>query len=285
MAISEALQVAIERVVAGALAEDRAAEDVTTLATIDADLTGTASFNAREQGVMAGGPVVAAVYRSLDRRVQLEQPLAEGGPFSPGARLLVARGPAQALLQGERVALNLLQRLCATATMTRRFVDLASPHNVAILDTRKTTPGLRALEKYAVTCGGGVNHRPDLASMAMIKDNHREALAREGLTLAEGIARIRGRSPGVPVEVEVDSLDELEEALSGEPEWVLLDNMTPADVARAVAITDGRAKLEVSGGVDLETVAGLAAAGPDAISVGALTHSAGSLDIGVELDF
>jgi nicotinate-nucleotide pyrophosphorylase (carboxylating) len=164
-------------------------------------------------------------------------------------------------------------------------VALAKPHGVAILDTRKTTPGLRALEKYAVRCGGGVNHRLDLASMAMIKDNHREALTRADLRLAEGAARIRALKSGIPVEIEIDSLDELDAALEAKPEWILLDNMNPDLVRLAVERTAGRAKLEVSGGVTLGTVEALAAAKPDAISVGALTHSAGSLDIGVELVF
>ena len=279
------LQDEIERVVALALHEDRAREDVTSLATMDENLSGVAMFDAREPGIMAGGIIVAAVYAALDPLISVESRVAEGGSFGAGDALLAARGPARALLQGERVALNLLQRLCATASATARYVALAKPFGVDILDTRKTTPGLRALEKYAVRCGGGVNHRLDLASMAMIKDNHREALGRAGLTLADGVARIRALSPGVPVEVEIDSLDELEAALEAKPEWILLDNMSPEIVRLAVERTGGRAKLEVSGGVTLETVEALAEAKPDAISVGALTHSSGSLDIGVELVF
>lgn len=275
----------IERVVELALAEDRAREDVTTLAAVDPGLAGEARFHAREAGVLAGALVVVAIYRALDLDVQVECTTADGDAFAAGDLLLVARGPVRALLQGERVALNLLQRLSATATLTRRFVDAVAGTRVAILDTRKTTPGLRALEKYAVRCGGGTNHRRDLAAMAMIKDNHREALAREGLSLAEGIDRIRQRSPGIEVEVEVDSLVEVESALVGRPEWLLLDNMSPEQVREAVRLVAGRSKVEVSGGVTLESVRSFAEARPDAISVGALTHSAGSLDIGVELEF
>lgn len=285
MPIDPALDAEIARVVELALTEDRARDDVTSLATVPADLAGEALFDAREPGVMAGGNVVAAVYAALDANIVVEAKVAEGAAFATGEALLVARGPARALLQGERVALNLLQRLCATATETSKYVALAKPHGVAILDTRKTTPGLRALEKYAVRCGGGVNHRLDLASMAMIKDNHREALTRADLSLAEGAARIRALKPGIPVEIEIDSLDELHAALEAKPEWILLDNMNPDLVRLAVERTAGRAKLEVSGGVTLGTVEALAAAKPDAISVGALTHSAGSLDIGVELVF
>ena len=184
-----------------------------------------------------------------------------------------------------RVALNFLQRLSGTATLTRRFVDAVAGTKAVILDTRKTTPGLRDLEKYAVRCGGGTNHRRDLAVMAMIKDNHREALAREGLSLAQGVAAIRRRTPGIPVEVEVDGLEQLEAALEGKPEWVLLDNMSVPQMAEAVRITAGRARLEASGGVNLETVRAIAETGVDAISVGALTHSARALDISLDLSF
>jgi nicotinate-nucleotide pyrophosphorylase (carboxylating) len=189
------------------------------------------------------------------------------------------------MLQAERVALNYLQRLCATATLTRRFVDAVAGTGAVILDTRKTTPGMRDLEKYAVRCGGGTNHRRDLAVMAMIKDNHREALARAELSLEEGVKAIRARSPAVAVEVEIDSLDQLEEALAGKPEWILLDNMSARDMAEAVRIVAGRSKLEASGGATLETVRRIAETGVDAISVGALTHSQGSVDISLDLEF
>jgi len=275
----------IREVAHRALEEDRAFDDATTLATVGEDLVGRGRFVARQAGVAAGFPVAAEVFRQIDERVRLEQLVPEGGEFDAGETLAVAEGPVRALLQGERVALNFVQRLSATATMTRRYVDAVAGTKAQILDTRKTTPGLRDLEKYAVRCGGGTNHRRDLAAMAMIKDNHREALAREGRSLADGVAAIRARRPGIEVEVEVDSLDEIDAALKGRPEWILLDNMPPAEMAEAVRRVAGRAKLEASGGITLETVRAAAESGVDAISIGALTHSAVALDISLELEF
>jgi len=276
---------AVEAAVCLALAEDRAAEDVTTLAVVDASLRGRARFVAKEAGISAGFGVAAECFRQLDGSVTFTQLVAEGAAFAPGDVLAEAAGPVRALLQGERVALNFVQRMSGIATVTRAFVEAVAGTRAVILDTRKTTPGLRDLEKYAVRCGGGTNHRRDLATMAMIKDNHREALAREGISLADGVAAIRRRSPGVPVEVEVDTLDQLEAALAANPEWVLIDNMTVADMAEAVRRTAGRAKLEASGGVTLATVRAIAETGVDAISVGALTHSAPALDLSMELTF
>lgn len=271
--------------VARALAEDRARDDITTLATVDAALVGEAKFLAKEDGVLAGMLVAVEVFRQLDPRIEVVVHIREGERFAHGATLARARGPVRALLEGERVALNFLQRLSATATLTRRYVDAVAGTRAAILDTRKTTPGLRDLEKYAVRCGGGTNHRRDLAVMGMIKDNHREALARAGRSLAEGVAAIRHRAPGAPVEVEIDALAQLEAALDAKPEWILLDNMGPADMAEAVRRVAGRAKLEASGGVRLEWVRAIAETGVDAISAGALTHSAGAVDISLDLRF
>lgn len=285
MQIEPPPQELIREVAHRALEEDRAFDDATTLATVGEDLVGRGRFVARQAGVAAGFPVAAEVFRQIDERVRLEQLVPEGGEFDAGETLAVAEGPVRALLQGERVALNFVQRLSATATMTRRYVDAVAGTKAQILDTRKTTPGLRDLEKYAVRCGGGTNHRRDLAAMAMIKDNHREALAREGRSLADGVAAIRARRPGIEVEVEVDSLDEIDAALKGRPEWILLDNMPPAEMAEAVRRVAGRAKLEASGGITLETVRAAAESGVDAISIGALTHSAVALDISLELEF
>ena len=275
----------IRAVVAAALAEDRAFEDVTTLATVDANLRGTARFLAKQDGVLAGMGVALETFRRIDSSVALTILVQEGEAFRRGMVLAKVSGPVRAILQGERVALNFLQRLSASATLTRAFVDAVAGTRAVILDTRKTTPGLRDLEKYAVRCGGGTNHRRDLAVMAMIKDNHREALAREGRSLADGVAAIRKRTPGIPVEVEIDALDQLEAALAANPEWILLDNMTTAGMAQAVRRTRGRAKLEASGGVNLDTVRAIADTGVDAISVGALTHSAKALDISLDLEF
>jgi len=275
----------IRAVVAAALAEDRAFEDVTTLATVDANLRGTARFLAKQDGVLAGMGVALETFRRIDSSVALTILVQEGEAFRRGMVLAEVSGPVRAILQGERVVLNFLQRLSASATLTRAFVDAVAGTRAVILDTRKTTPGLRDLEKYAVRCGGGTNHRRDLAVMAMIKDNHREALAREGRSLADGVAAIRKRTPGIPVEIEVDALDQLEAALAANPEWILLDNMTTAGMAQAVRRTRGRAKLEASGGVNLDTVRAIADTGVDAISVGALTHSAKALDISLDLEF
>ena len=276
---------AVDAIVRTALAEDRAHEDVTTQAVVDPDLVARARLVAREAGVVCGLGVAARLFATLDDRVTFEAHTGEGGGVDAGAVLATVAGPAQAILSGERTALNLVQRLSGVATLTRRFVEAAGGTSCAILDTRKTTPGLRDLEKYAVRCGGGTNHRRDLAAMAMIKDNHREAIARQGRTLAEAVAEIRRRSPDTPVEIEVDTLDEIEAALAASPEWVLLDNMTTAQMREAVAIVGGRAKVEASGGVNLGRVAEIAATGVDAISVGALTHSAPALDVSLDIDF
>ncbi len=275
----------IRRTVQAALEEDRAFEDATSLATVTPSLVGRARLLAKEDGVVAGLPVFEAAFRLVNPTAKVQALAADGDPFVKGAILAEVTGPVRGLLQAERVALNFLQRLSGTATLTRRFVEAVAGTNAVILDTRKTTPGLRDFEKYAVRCGGGTNHRRDLAVMAMIKDNHREALARAELSLAEGVRGIRERTPGIAVEVEIDSLDDLEAALEAAPEWILLDNMTPEQMADAVRRCGGRAKLEASGGVSLATVREIAETGVDAISVGALTHSARALDLSLDLEF
>lgn len=275
----------VERVVASALEEDRVDHDVTTLSTVSGGLSGVGRLLAKEPGTLAGLLVAATVFRCIDATVVFTSISHDGDHIRTGDTLAEVRGPVRAILQGERVALNLVQRLSGTATLTSAFVDAVSHTSCSILDTRKTTPGLRDLEKYAVRCGGGTNHRRDLSTMAMIKDNHREALASEERSLAQGVAAIRKNHPGVQVEVEIDSLDDLEAALAGEPEWVLLDNMPADQMRKAVLQTAGRAKLEASGGVTLLTVRAIAETGVDAVSVGALTHSARALDIGLDLEF
>lgn len=275
----------ITRAVALALAEDRAQDDITTLNTVPATLHGQGVFVARKGGVLAGLLLAEATFRQLDPGVRFTARAEDGDLVGEGQVIAVARGAVRALLQGERVALNFLQRLSGTATLTRQFADAVAGTGTMVLDTRKTTPGLRDLEKFAVRCGGGVNHRRDLAAMAMIKDNHREALAREGRTLAEAVASIRLAAPGSAVEIEIDALGQLEDALAAGPEWILLDNMDLAELRKAVELTARRAKLEASGGVTLAAVAEIAATGVDAISVGALTHSAPALDISLDLSF
>jgi len=275
----------IASVVRAALSEDRAGDDVTTQAVVEPALVARGRLVAREAGVVCGLVVARYVFATLDERVEFEAHVDDGAKVEGGTSLATVVGPAQAILSAERTALNLLQRLSGVATLTKRYVEKVAGTDCVILDTRKTTPGLRDLEKYAVRCGGGANHRRDLAVMGMIKDNHREAIARQGKTLAQAVATIRQHAPETPVEVEVDTLEELRDALDAAPEWILLDNMTTEEMREAVRLAGGRARLEASGGITLERVAEIAATGVDAISSGALTHSASALDVALDIDF
>lgn len=256
------------------LAEDVGDGDLTSLSVLDEEATCEARLLLKERGVVCGIEAAAAVYAALS--AQLEPLAADGELAGPGP---VARveGPARAVLTGERLALNLVGRLSGIATLTRRYVDVVAGTGVEILDTRKTTPGLRALEKHAVRCGGGTNHRLGLFDGVLIKDNH--------LRLAGSIrgAVARARSAGVPVEVECDTLDQVPAALEAGADTILLDNMSPAELREAVALVAGRARLEASGGVTLENVRAVAATGVDVVSVGSLTHSAPSLDVSLEV--
>jgi len=273
----------IERSVAGvvalALAEDIGSGDLTTQALFSADDRCRAQILLKEEGVVCGLPVVCEVFRRLDGEVEIDAVAEEGEVLSEVPReLLRLSGRTRALLGGERVALNLLGRLSGIATQARAFVAAVDGTGVAILDTRKTTPGLRALEKYAVRVGGGVNHRFGLDDAVLVKDNH--------LRLAGGIVAAvkRLRAAGsAPLEVEAETLEQVEQALSLDVERILLDNMSPAEAARAVEIVSRRAELEISGGVTLENVRAYAETGVDAISIGALTHSARSLDVSMEV--
>ena len=269
---------ALDRVVQTSLAEDAGGGDVTTEATVDATATGVAVLVTRAPGVVAGLEAAEAVFRALDPEVEFER-LVEDGDVLPGP-VPVARvsGSLRAILTGERSALNLLGRLSGIATATRRYVDAVDGTGVAILDTRKTTPGLRALEKQAVAAGGGRNHRFGLDDGVLVKDNH---LAATG-SIRDAVERVRAATE-LPVEVECDTLEQLEEALAAGADAVLLDNMSLDELRRAVALTEGRARLEASGGVTLETVRAIAETGVDEISIGALTHSAPALDVSLEL--
>lgn len=269
----------IQRLCLNALREDAAFGDITTRAIVPKNLKAKAVLLAKQDLVLCGLPLVAATFRLLDPKIKIRAKFQEGAPVKKGAVLAELSGTARALLSGERVALNFLQRLCGIATLTRRFVAAVRGTRAKILDTRKTTPGLRLLERYAVAAGGGVNHRFDLRSAAMAKDNHlvvagsvREALAR--------LARFKGRRPVI---VEVKDLRELAEALDAGARRILLDNMPVARLAEAVRRTAGRAVLEASGGVSLKNVRSIAATGVDFISVGALTHSAPAADISLEI--
>ncbi len=276
---------AVVAAVRAALTEDRAGDDVTTRAVVEPGLVARGRLVAREAGVVCGLVLAREVFATLDEQVAFEAHVDDGAEVAGGTALATVVGPAQAILSGERTALNLVQRLSGVATLTKRYVAKVAGTDCVILDTRKTTPGMRDLEKYAVRCGGGTNHRRDLAVMAMIKDNHREALARQGKTLVQAVATIRQHAPETPVEVEVDTLDELRDALDAKPEWILLDNMTTEEMHEAVALVAGRARLEASGGITLERVGEIAATGVDAISSGALTHSAPALDVALDIDF
>ena len=272
----------IQNIVRTALAEDVGAGDITTEVSVPADLPGTATIIAKEPCVVAGLALVDAVFRELAGKVQ---PLVRDGEVVEAGRCVCEiTGPARAILTGERTALNFLQQLSGIATLTRQFVEAVAGTSAKILDTRKTTPTLRVLEKYAVATGGGTNHRLGLFDAVMIKDNHRAILARLGPTaLAQAVAEARRRQPGIPVVIEADTLDDVTAALAAGANHILLDNMTLDELRDAVQLVDGRAKLEASGGVRLATVRAIAATGVDYISVGSLTHSAPAVDFSLEM--
>ncbi|MBD7941715.1 carboxylating nicotinate-nucleotide diphosphorylase [Brevundimonas guildfordensis] len=274
----------IEPVVRLALAEDLGRTgDVTAQACIPEDARFSAVFSARQAGVMAGGAVVRIAVHALDPQAMVTVKVADGEAFEAGAVLIAVEANARALLSAERTALNLLGRMCGIATLTRTYVQAVAGTKARIADTRKTTPGLRALEKHAVACGGGLNHRFGLDDAILIKDNHVAVCGGAG----EAVRRARAFAPHLmKVEVEVDSLDQLDEVLPERPDVIMLDNFSLDDMAEAVCrVQDsafGPVVLEASGGVNLTTVAGIAATGVDVISVGALTHSVLQLDIGLD---
>lgn len=274
----------IRDVVARALAEDVGAGDLTTLAAVPATARAEAAFVFREAGVVCGLPVLRAVFAAVDPALALAALVDEGAHVEPGATVATVAGPARGLLTGERVALNLLQRMSGVATMAARYVAAVAGTRARILDTRKTTPGLRALEKYAVRVGGATNHRYGLYDGVMLKDNHLAILAAQGVGLAEAVARARAAvGPMVRVEVEVESVAQAAEAAAAGADLILLDNMPPAQLRAAVAAIAGRAMAEASGGITLATIRAVAETGVDFISVGALTHSARALDIGLDI--
>jgi nicotinate-nucleotide pyrophosphorylase (carboxylating) len=270
----------LDLVVAAALAEDLGERevDVTTSAVIDSDLMGEAVVVARKPGVLSGSDAAARVFDMIRPRCDYVALVPDGKRLAAGDEVAKITGPLSTILIGERTALNFLQRMSGVATLTRMYADALAPFpRVTLLDTRKTTPGLRFLERAAVRAGGGQNHRDGLWDAILIKDNH--------VAAAGGVAEAvkRARKAAMPVEVEVETLDQLAEALKGRAEVVLLDNM-PAELMReAVEITAGRAKLEASGGMTLEGAVAAARAGVDRISVGALTHSAPALDLSLEV--
>jgi nicotinate-nucleotide pyrophosphorylase (carboxylating) len=265
-------------VVAAALAEDVGPGDVTTETTVDADARGTARLLVKEPGVVCGLEAAAAVFRALDNDIHFEPLVDEGARIDGPTAVATVAGPLRAILTGERVALNLVGRLSGVATLTRTYVDAVEGTPAAILDTRKTTPGLRLLEKHAVAAGGGRNHRFGLYDGVLIKDNHLRATG----SVAAAVERARAATE-LPLEVECDTLEQVGEALDAEADAILLDNMTLAQLREAVALAGGRARLEASGGITLENVRAVAETGVDEISIGALTHSARSLDVSLEV--
>ena len=275
----------IRRAVLPALTEDIGSGDVTTLAVVPEAGRARAVARAREPLVVAGLALAEAAFRQLSPAIEVTPLTEDAQPVAESKPLLEVAGPARALLSAERVALNFLQRLCGIATLTAQFVDAVKGTRAQILDTRKTTPGWRRLEKYAVTCGGGENHRLGLFDMILIKDNHLAALRSESPNaIAAAVQRARARYPKLKVEVEADTLEQVEQAAAAGADIVLLDNMNLVQLRLAVQKCKDRALTEASGGVTLAGVRAIAETGVDFISVGALTHSARAVDLGLDFE-
>ena len=273
-----------EALIDRALAEDTQGGDVTTNALIPSDLTGEARLVAEEDGILSGLEAALAVFRRVDPGVETHADLAEGGGLEPGMAIGSVSGPVASILTAERTALNFVRRLSGIATETSRYVREVAEYDVRILDTRKTTPGLRNLEKQAVAAGGGANHRRGLGDGVLIKDNHIEALRGQGMSLGETVGKARANAPhSLKIEVEIEDPNDVEEAISAGADILLLDNMSTADMSTAVKLAGGRVLIEASGRVSLRNVREVAATGVDLISVGALTHSSRALDIGLDL--
>lgn len=264
-----------------ALEEDSAGEDITSIATVQTERRARGRIVARERGVIAGIPLAREAFKQRDPKASVRSTVKDGQTVDAGAEVIFITGSPRGLLSAERVALNYLQRLSGIATLTHRFVDAVSGTRAKILDTRKTTPGWRRLEKYAVRAGSGTNHRMDLGAAVLIKDNHLAAL--EG-DVRVAVSRARDIAPGKPIEVECETIDQVRAALDAGADIIMLDNMSVARLREAVGLIDGRAVTEASGGVRLETVRAIAETGVDWISVGALTHSAKALDLGLDFE-
>lgn len=274
----------IDDVIRLALAEDVPFGDLTAECFVPAETTAESHLVAREPGVFSGGEVFSRAMSAVDPAVQVGDVTPEGARFEAGQRLATTRGPARAILTAERTALNLVQRMSGIATLTAEYVQAVHGTGARVVDTRKTTPGLRALERHAVRCGGGHNHRFSLSDAVMAKDNHLAVLQQQGLDLTEAIRRARAAlGHTTTLEVEVDRLEQIEPVLAGGVDAIMLDNFSLQDLVRGVTIVDGRAIVEASGTVTLETVADVARTGVDVISSGALTHSARHLDLGLDM--
>ncbi len=275
----------IRSAVQAALTEDIGSGDVTSLATVPAGMTFTVVMRARESLVVAGLGFAEAAFENLSRSVRVKRLAHDGQRVKAGAGLLTISGPARAILSTERVALNFVQRLSGVATLTAQYVAAIKGTRAQILDTRKTTPGWRRFEKYAVTRGGGRNHRVGLYDMVLIKDNHLAALRNaKPNAVATAVTRARRKFPKLKVEVEADTLAQVKQAVAAGADIILLDNMSPSQLRAAVKLVGKRTKTEASGGVNLKTVRAIAMTGVDYISVGALTHSARAVDIGLDFE-
>ena len=275
----------VDRVIDLALEEDVSHGDVTSQALLPPDLSGRASFLVKERGVLAGIGVAGRVFQRVDPSLKIDILIQDGTPINPGDIAGTVAGRVTSILKAERVALNFLQRLSGIASLTAQYVAAVKGLPARIVDTRKTTPGLRRLEKYAVRMGGGHNHRTHLGDAVLIKDNHIAALRATGLTLREIVARARKNAPpGITVEGEITRPAEAREALEAGADTIMLDNMGPADMRQVVETVNGQARLEASGGITLANVREVAETGVDIISIGALTHSYRALDISLELE-
>ncbi len=275
---------AVDRVVRAALAEDAPWGDVTSEHLIPAEASAEAAIVAREPGVFAGGAAIESAFAQVDASIRVDGLVADGTAFERGDVLARVSGPARGVLRGERIALNLAQRLSGVATLTARYADAVRGTGARIVDTRKTTPGLRMLERHAVRAGGGRNHRFSLSDAVMAKDNHLAVLAAQGIGTAEALRRLRASLPHTTsIEVEVDRLEQIHEVLEGGADTIMLDNFALDELRAGVELIAGRAVVEASGGVTLDTVAAIAATGVDVISVGALTHSVRALDLGLDI--
>jgi len=257
--------------------------DATSEALVDPAARATGEIYARVPCIVAGATVAAAVLREVDRTIRVKILRPDGSAVRPNEPILQFSGKARAILAAERTALNFMQRMCATATLTRKFVDVTKKWGTLILDTRKTTPGLRVFEKYAVTCGGGTNHRMGMYDRVLMKDNHRRLWkGGDPDELDQAVLAARKAFPKLAVEIEVESLRECASALKARPEWIMLDNMSCADMRKCVKMCRGISSTEASGGITLDRAKEVAATGVTAISLGCLTHSAGSVDLTLE---
>lgn len=273
----------IQELIRRALEEDIGPGDVTSECMVGPDAQATGHIVARQHCILSGAPIVRSVFQHVDPSISASILVGDGTAVDAGRQVLEITGLARALLAAERVALNFLQRLSGIATLTHAFVQRAG--TVQILDTRKTTPGLRILEKYAVRCGGGRNHRMGLYDRILIKDNHLAVFRQQGgRDLAEAIEKSRAKYPGMLLEVEVDDLAQLDEVLAARPDWVLLDNMNEDELRDGAARCKGRCKVEASGAITLDTIDGVVRSGVDAVSLGALTHSAPAADFSLEFE-